>query len=133
MTTTVTLNGIQLNHNMQWVDRNESQQVQQAVTRTLSGNLVVFHRTLTKGEKITLVATEEQGWLQKTVIDSLKSIANTTGGVYPLVIDVDGNIESYNVMFRHNEPPAFSAFQLIHRLNAEDADYYTATIKLITV
>ena len=101
--TTFTLGGIDLNPNMIWEDRYFSQLVAQSNVRTLAGSLIVYTQGLTSGQEITLVANEEQGWLTLATIQALQALADVPGGIYQLVIDST----TLNVMFRHDDPPAF--------------------------
>lgn len=114
---------------MIWGDRETSQVVAQKVKRTLAGGLVVFAQQLTAGEEITLAATDEQGWLTKDQVDQVMGLAVVPGAQYPLQVGA----EFFTVMFRHEDPPAFEASPLIERLNPDAGDYYTASLKLITV
>lgn len=125
----IILNGVELNHNMVWVERSQTQNVVQSTYRTIGGGLVVFHNELVKGERITLNATQDAGWLTKAVVDQVIAMANVAGGTYTLTI----HDQSFDVMFRHEEPPAASFTPLINRINPDSADYYTGSIKLITV
>ncbi len=129
MSNTITLGGVALNGAMTISDRDDSQAVAQSIKRTLAGNLKVFFASLTKGRQITLTADEEQGWITGSMVASLRAMADSAGSSYSLVI----NGVATSVIFRHNEPPAFSASPLVFRNNQQPGDYYTCTIKLLTV
>ena len=129
MSTVVFLGGIPLSDSVIITDRISSQSVAQSVERTLGGALKVFHATLYAGAQITIEATEEAGWVSKTIIDQLSAIANQAGAVFQLLV----NGESRSVIFRHDEPPAFVAKPLVYRTNLQSGDYFTFTIKLLTV
>lgn len=129
MPNTISLDGIELNHQMRWVERDQSQKVAQSSYRTIGGGLIVFSGPLTAGARITLTATEETGWLQKSVVDQIKALADVPGATYVLQFHND----SYNVVFRHEESPAVDLNPLVYRINQGADDYYTGTIKLLTV
>lgn len=125
----IILNGIVLNHSMQWVERYHSQDVGQEVRRTITGRVAVFSAPQVGGRSITLLATEDSGWLTKEVVDYMLSFASVPGAVYPLIF----RDESYAVMFRHNDPPAVDMTPLIYRHAAQGTDFLIGQIKLITV
>jgi hypothetical protein len=129
MANEVTLNGVELNKSLLWLERAYSEGVGQEVRRTLGGKVVLFAQALSKGVNITLEARERQGWLTKAQADAVKALAATPGASY--VLDVNG--ETHNVVFRHHEPPAVELEQLIPDLNPGADDYYVGQIKLMTV
>lgn len=128
---TVTLNGISLSDEMTWEEQYDSWSVAQNQTRTLGGRPVINSAQLKKGRPITLFASNEQGWdvLTYDKIKLLLAMAETPAAVYSLVIAST----TYNVMFRHHEPPAFEVAPLIQKLEPLDTDFFRARIKLMTV
>ena len=70
-----------------------------------------------------------QGWLTLTQVDALKVLASTVGATYTLMIEA----EIFVVQFRHEDFPAIEVEPLIPRLNEEATDFYSGTIKLLTV
>ena len=125
----ITLGGVTLSKHMIWEDEDAYGLVDSVAVRTLAGNLIVRDQALVKGRPITLTAREDQGWLTKTQVDAVRGLANAAGAGYSLVIES----QSFQVKFRHHEPPAFEATALIMRNNHDIDDYYTCTIKLMTV
>jgi hypothetical protein len=125
----LTLGGISLDPSMAWIDRDASQGVAQSVTRTLGGGIIVQSVGLQAGREITLASGSDFGMLRWPAVQALHALADQAGAVHTL--DVDGT--EYSVMFRHSDPPAFSAEPLIARIAPFDLDYYRCTIKLITV
>lgn len=123
------LGGVELNPNMVWTDRFVSTSVAQTVKRTLGGVPVVFSVPLYRGSNITLVATEEYGWLSGTVVQQLITMAATPGGVHSLEVETD----TYSVIFRHDEPPAVEMTPLIPRTNQNTGDFFIGQIKLLYV
>jgi hypothetical protein len=126
---TLTFNGITLDPSMIWNDRNQSKRVAQSVTRTLGGGAVVQAAAISQGLPITIASGQDQGLLRWPVVQQLEDLADVPGAVY--VLDVDGT--EYSVIFRHDEPPAFSADPLLARVAPFDEDYFRCTLKLMTV
>ncbi len=120
---------LDLPDNMLWTDRHQWLPVGQSVRRTVAGNVVTFAQSLIKGQPITLVANAAQGWLTLTQVDALKTLASTVGATYTLMIEA----EIFVVQFRHEDFPAIEVEPLIPRLNEEATDFYSGTIKLLTV
>lgn len=125
----ITLNGVALSGSLQWTDRHSFSGVAQENKRTLGGNSVIYSKKLIAGRPVTLVATEETGWITKTMLDALEAMADTLGVVYTL--DLHGTILS--VVFRHEDAPALEFVPLQPRSIPLGGDYYAGTIKLITV
>lgn len=125
----IRLNGIELNNNLQWAERFTVQSVAQSVRRTLAGNMVIYAGQLNKGENITLVGSEDYGWLTKTQVEAIRAIAQIPMVIYTL--EFDGQF--YQVVFRHHEAPAIEFRPLVHRETHENTDYFIGTIKLMTV
>jgi len=123
------LNGITLPDGLHWVDEFSSIKVAQTVKSTLSGDAVVFYGQRKTGLPITLQSQSDQGWLDRTTVQSIASIADVPGAVYTLSL----RGVSYSVMFRHESPPAFKAEPVLHKATPVAGDYYTATINLMTV
>ena len=125
----IKLDGFDLNQQLIWIERHQSQNVAQNVDRLLGGGVVIHSAPLTNGEKITLQATSSTGWLTKVQKDYILSLANGVGTTH--VLDYNGTI--MNVMFRHNEPPAVDLRPLIDRPVHDNTDYFIGTIKLLKV
>jgi hypothetical protein len=123
------LDAVQLPASLIWSDEHSAQAVAQAARRTLDGSLLVFYAGLAKGRSITLESRDDSGWLSKTQVDALRLLADSPGGVYTLTLR--GN--TYQVMFRHHEPPAFEASPLFPFTDPQAGDYYLARLRLMTV
>lgn len=132
----IRLGGVELNSSLNWSDRFQSYQVAQTVNRTVGGKAVVFATPLQAGRKITLESTQEQGWLSLDTVESLMAMAATVGSSFLFECGdetVIGGIESQNVIFRHNEPPALEITPIINRPKHEAADMFYGKIKLLTI
>lgn len=119
-----TLNGLVLPDQIQWIDEYEYAPVASEIRRTLGGVAVVYSQGLIEARPVTLEARDGVEWLTQQTVDDLTAIAETPGAQYTL----DWNGALYTVMFRHHEPPVIS-FQPVW----PEHDYYTGTIKLMTV
>jgi hypothetical protein len=126
---TIQLDTIALPTSLIWSDEHAAQAVAQSARRTLDGSLLVLYAALQKGRAITLESREDAGWLTKTQVDALRLLADSPGGVYTLTL----RGTPYQVMFRHHEPPAFSATPLFPFVNPQPGDRYLAVIRLMTV
>lgn len=112
-----------------WTDEFKVDPIAQVTQRTLGGQLVVYESVFTAGIDITLVATEDAGWLTKAQVQAIKALADAPITAHVLTIES----QVFNVIFRHDEPPAVDFDPLLFRSNSEPGDFYTGTIKLRTV
>jgi hypothetical protein len=125
----ITLGGVSLPDGMIWQDEFQQDMVAQTTLRTLGGTLKVREQGLSGGRNITLAAIEDQGWLTRAQVEAIQPLTLEAGNTYTLVIGV----QTFTVKFRHSDPPAFEATPLIYRTTQVATDYFTATIKLMTV
>jgi len=125
----ITLGGIVLSPHLQWSDRHKHSSAKQSVIRTLGGGLAITAYQTFAGRPITLNATRDQGWLLKGQVDSIQTMSDVVGATYTL--NIHGDI--FTVMFAHHTPPAFEATPLLTKQIYTATDYYTATIKLLTI
>ena len=117
------LSDIDLPDSMQWVDKDESNQVMQSVTYTLSGRPVI--RQSARSERpITLLAEDDVTWLDRATVDALLQLAAIPGAT----TNLEWDDEKHRVMMRHHEPPAMR-FEPIW----PGSDQYIGMIKLIAV
>jgi hypothetical protein len=125
----IRFDGLNLPDGLVWTDEFAAQPVAQTVRRTLDGSLVVFYGQQSAGLPITLESQPDAGWITRTQVEALKLRADSPGGVY--LLELRG--QSFQVMFRHHEAPAFEAKPLVHLANPTPGDFYLATLKLMTV
>lgn len=125
----ITLDGIALPTGLLWSDEFAVTRVAQTVRRTLDGSVVVFYGDLRGGLPITLESEPDAGWLTRAQVESIALRASSPGGVYPLQL----RGQSWSVMFRHQDAPAFEAKPLVSLANPQAGDFYLATLKLMTV
>ena len=131
----IKLGGVVLNPSMNWKDRFQSYQVAQSVNRTVGGRAIVFATPLRAGRKITLESTQDSGWLDYNTLKILSDMAASVGGTFLFEIgdETSGNIEQFNVIFRHNEPPALDMQPIVNRPLHDATDYFHGSIKLLTI
>jgi len=125
----ITLDGITLPPGLLWPDEFAATRVAQSVRRTLDGGLVVYYGQLTAGVPITLRSEPDCGWFTRAQIEQLALRAASPGGVY--LLELRG--QSYQVMFRHHDAPAFEATPLVNLATPQASDFYLATLKFMTL
>ncbi len=125
----IILDGISLPVDLLWSDEWAASTVAQTVRRTLDGGLVVFYGELRAGLPITLESQPDAGWLTRTQVEAIALRAASPGGLYTL--NLRG--QTWQVMFRHHDAPAFEAKPLVPVTNPQAGDFYLATLKLMTV
>ena len=125
----IILDGIQLPAGLLWSDEWAASTVAQTVRRTLDGGLVVFYGELRAGLPITLESQPDAGWLTRTQVEAIALRAASPGGLY--MLNLRG--QTWQVMFRHQDAPAFEARPLVSVANPQAGDFYLATLKLMTV
>lgn len=125
----IKLGGVALSKHMVWSDRFSTSPVAQTSLRTLGGAVHVYSQALSKGVPITLEATADTGWITYEMVQQVRALYEVPGAQY--VFDFFG--EQHNVIFRHDEPPAFLAQPLVYATQPQPGDYFTATIRLLTV
>jgi hypothetical protein len=125
----IALDGISLPKDLLWTDEWGASKVAQTVRRTLDGGLVVFYGERRAGLPITLQSQPDAGWLTRAQVEAIALRAESPGGIYSLTL----RGETRQVMFRHQDEPAFDAEPLIPLADPQPGDFYLATIKLMTV
>jgi hypothetical protein len=122
------LNGIALPAGLQWIDRPQHVDIQQSVSRTLSGAPVVWYQKTSGLQPVTLVADMPYCWFYWEWMDRLEKWQKITGGQFAFQWD------SFNatVIFAHHSPPALGLTPR-YNLSDETKDRYTGSIKLITI
>lgn len=125
----LTLDGITLPAGLLWTDEFAMPRVAQNMRRTLDGSMVVFYGEMRDGLPITLESEVDSGWFTRTQIEAIALRAASPGGVYALTL----RNQTWSVMFRHQDAPAFEAKPLVSKTNPQPGDFYLATLKLMTV
>ncbi|AET42247.1 hypothetical protein VPEG_00097 [Vibrio phage SIO-2] len=123
------LNELSLNPNMQIPELSNSFGVAMTKRATLSGGVSVVQAKVTKGRTLTLTASNNQGWITKDARDQLLTMSSLVGEVFTLTV---AN-EVFSVVFDHSDGNAVNLTPFINRLIPLDGDYFTGTIRLLTV
>lgn len=125
----ITLDGIAFGQGLQWVDEMSASKVSMTTQRALDGSIVVYHGQKTSGIPITLSSETDTGWIKRSVVEQLKTLADQSGAVFVLVLKG----VTYNVVFDHTQGQALEAKPLFPYTNPQPDDYYRVSIKLLTV
>lgn len=125
----IVLDGIALPMGMLWSDEFGTSQVAQTVKRTLDGSVIVFYGQMRAGFPITLESESDAGWLTRAQVEALSLRAMSPGGVFLLAL----RGQTFSVMFRHQDAPAFEAKPLVSLAYPQPGDFYLATLKLMTL
>lgn len=125
----IILNGVTLSGSMQWTDRYAYSPVAQTVIRTLGGGSIVYSQGLSKGQPITLESQSDTGWITYAMLQALLAMAATPGAVYNLEVHGEFN----DVVFRHDAAPAVDFTPLQPKAEPDSGDYFTGTLKLLTI
>lgn len=127
--TTLKLGNVELNPNMSIHELNQSNGVAMTTRPTISGGVAVFQKQIFRGQKLQLIATNDQGWVSKENRDKLLEQANIVNNVLVL----EAGSKKHTVMFDHTGGAAVSLEPFINRIESLDGDYFTGTINLIII
>ena len=94
------LDGVTLPDSLQWVDEFTWHPVVQSVAYGVTGALFVQEGVKAKGREITLIGTEETGWVTRSVVLSLQTKRDTAGWTGNLTLP-DARV--FKVMFRNSD------------------------------
>ena len=98
------LGDIILPDSLQWTNRYEWAPVAVEIARTLGGSQVVWSSPLVGGRPIDLEAEGDVTWLDSNQVKAIYAMAVQPGGVFTLAWEG----VNFQVMFRHQDPPATS-------------------------
>ncbi len=122
----IQLGSLVLPDDLLWEDEFGQTPVLATKEMSINGNPVYFEQISGEGKNIDLVATEESGWLTRTQVETLASMAAQAGQIWQL--EYEGR--QFTVRFRHEDAPVLEMIPIIPRPNAEITDYYYGRIKL---
>ena len=111
-----------------WADEWTWRAVEQSVTTTLTGALVVEVATRQAGRPITLKSGTDYAWIIRADLDQLNAWADMPGK--ELALSIRG--VSRPVIFRHQDT-AIEAEMILHKSAPAQTDYYQATIRLMEI
>ena len=122
------LGNVALPNGLQWVDEFTNVSTLQSSARTLDGGLVVFHRQLIGGKLITLESLNDTGWVNRTTLQGLRTLADAVGTSYILEI----RDTQYTVIFRHADGALDAEPVFPTGNNPPSNTYYLVKIRLMT-
>lgn len=125
----ISLSTIQLRDGLIWTDRWSQHSIVQKSFRTLGGLPKFYYAKTYKNVPITLASLPDSGWQTKETVEQLLALAKMDGGQFVLTIGAD----TFSVMFDHENAPAFDAQPIIPRGEPVAGDWFTITLKLVTV
>jgi len=103
---------------LEWTDEFTWSPIQQTVSTSLSGALIIQESTQLKGRPITLQGQDNMAWIQRSIGDSLLALKMIPGLIMNLSfclyngVGFGAALHNYNVMFRHYEPPVVDLITL---------------------
>lgn len=113
-----------------WSDEASWHPVEQTVERTITGALIVSVAARIKGRSITLQSIDQSSaWVQRPKVDILRNWAAVAGKQLTLTL----RDQTYTVIFRHHEPPAFDATQIKFQREVEASDWFTVVLRLMEI
>jgi len=124
----ITLDGIALDQELIWSDEFDWMSPQQGVTRTLGGRVILQQRTLYHGQPITLQGDNTTGFIVRSDLLLLNTLANQRK-IMTLTLN-DGS--TYQVVFRYSEK-SIEATPFEDFSDPGPDDLYRIVIRLMTV
>ncbi|MDW7643454.1 MAG: hypothetical protein SCI25_00265 [Desulfuromonadales bacterium] len=113
-----------------WADEFDWSGVVSEAAPAINGSVVVQEAALSGGRPVTLQGDATRGWLKRSSLVALQSLAGAPGASY--VLTWGGT--QYTVRFRHEDGPVIAGSPVIDYDTAgETDDYHSITLKLITV
>lgn len=123
----ITLDGINLPADLEWVDEYSWSPVQQNIKKTLTGALVIPEMAQLAGREMTLEGDSET-WITKAVLEQLRAKANTAN----LTMVLSYHSTNYNVKFHRQQSP-IDARLIVPFQNPQSDDVYSLTLRLMHV
>lgn len=125
----IVLQQLELPNSLVWLDEFEQPTVSQTHKRTLAGSIVIFSGSRPNGIPVTITSGPDYGWVKRSIVLQIKSLADQAGLV--MTLDIKG--KSFNVVFDHSNNNAFTAIPIYPYANPTDTDYYKVKLQLVTV
>ena len=125
----ITLGAITLPEDLVWEDEFEWTPVEDSIDTALSGSLVIQSGTRAKGRPITLSGTESHAWAPRSLVESLKVLADAPPG--SLTLSYHGR--EFPVRFRYGEKPYTARPVSFYSGTPLADDFYTITVRLMEV
>lgn len=126
----ITLEGISLPDDMEWIDETDWTPVEQSTEYSLTGALVIEAATKQAGRPITLASYDGDVWVSRATVLALQTLAAVAGQELLLTLWGDA---TYTVMFRHGDGPPVEAAPIFPVSPPADEDWYTLTLRLMEI
>ena len=121
---------VTLDPDLKWADELSWHPVQQSVEPSTTGALIIDIGTWLAGRSITLEPEDESSaWMTRAEMEQLQAWAAIPGQQMTLLLR--GVV--HTVLWRHNEPPAFSAEPVVHYSDKQPEDFYLPRFKFLKV
>jgi hypothetical protein len=125
----ITLNGIELPYDLNWIDRFWEPVITTEKTYSLSGNIIITQRLRATGRPITLGGTPQSAWITKGVIEQIKALAAVPDNEMTLIIYGD----TFTVKFDSSSGDAIEISDLLVFHPDPDSEWkYQITLKFLT-
>lgn len=109
-----------------WTDERDWTSVNQPLSRTLGGRLIVQPSAFSGGRPLTISCH----WLTKPTLDALIALRDVPGATMLLTLP-DGRV--FNTLFRHHEGEPVKAAPVIEYAEYDDEDQFDVTLKLMEI
>lgn len=121
---------VTLHPDLFWSDQNNWHPVEQTAQRSITGAVIVSVASRIAGRSITLEPIDDSSaWMSRSTIDQLRAWAAVAGK--ELVLTIAG--VAYDVIFRHQEPPAVDAEPVVYYSDADPSDLFRATLRFMEI
>ncbi|MGE8210953.1 MAG: hypothetical protein ACN6RH_15775 [Stenotrophomonas rhizophila] len=135
----ILLAGVELPADLQWIDEFTAWRVGQTVKTSLTGAKIVQESSLQAGRPITL-QTQRDGaaWVGAVTLDVLRALqaSEEQPRTTPLALVLpahNGGDRELSVAWRRTDGPGIEAEPIRFAVPALDGDYYSITLRLMTV
>lgn len=133
------LAGIELPEDLSWSDEFTAWKVGQSVKTSLTGARIVQESALQAGRPITLESTQDgRRWAAVVSLATLRQLqaleAAPRTSAMPLVLPAHNDgVRTFDVLWRRSDGAALEAKPLRFAIPARDADFFSITLRLMTV
>lgn len=135
----ITLAGIELPADLQWSDEFTGWRVGQNVRTSLTGALIVQESARQAGRPITLQTSRDgAAYVAPVTLDVLRMLQASesqprTAGLQLVLPAHNGGERTFSVIWRRTEGAALEAEPIRFAVPALDGDYFSITLRLMTV
>ncbi len=121
-----------LHNDLQWVDEFAWNAVAQKSGRTITGALWVEEAALSAvGRPITLQGDEQTGWISRSDLLNLRTLAQIAGA--SLTLTITPRSQTFTVMFDHEAGNPIDARPVVGYSDIAAGDWYYVTLRFKTI